>query len=61
MTRDAIDPRRLAAQGILRPDLPAEWFADLDEGRRDTAWALWTLVVFQAWAERNGNPEVAAT
>ncbi|MBK8906494.1 MAG: asparagine synthase (glutamine-hydrolyzing) [Rhodospirillales bacterium] len=59
MTRNAVDPRRLTEQGIVRPDLPAQWLADLTSGRRDTAWALWTLVVFQAWADRNGNPEIA--
>ena len=48
----ATDAGRLSRQGLFRPELPARWLAELDSGRRDRAWALWTLVAFQAWAER---------
>jgi asparagine synthase (glutamine-hydrolysing) len=53
-TRRAIDPERLRRQGLFRPELPQRWFADLKAGRRDTAWSLWTMVVFQAWIDRQG-------
>lgn len=52
LTRRAIDPATLERQGLIRPDLPARWYADLAGGRRDTAGKLWALVAFQAWWER---------
>jgi asparagine synthase (glutamine-hydrolysing) len=52
LTRRAIDPERLKRQGLFRPELPARWFAELETGRRDTSWELWTMVAFQAWHER---------
>ncbi len=52
--RAAIDPARLARQGLIRPELPARWLAELQSGRRDTSWQLWTLVAFQAWCDRQG-------
>ncbi|MSP67941.1 MAG: asparagine synthase (glutamine-hydrolyzing) [Alphaproteobacteria bacterium] len=52
--RAAIDPVRLARQGLFRPELPAVWWRDLCSGVRDTAEPLWTLIAFQAWAERRG-------
>lgn len=55
LTRRAIDPARLKAQGLLRPEPPAAWYAALQSGRRDTSEALWTLVAFQAWYERHGT------
>ncbi|MDP6352266.1 MAG: asparagine synthase (glutamine-hydrolyzing) [Alphaproteobacteria bacterium] len=53
--RRAIDPGRLARQGIFRPDLPRAWSRDLIAGRRDTSEPLWTLIAFQAWADRHGG------
>jgi asparagine synthase (glutamine-hydrolysing) len=50
--RRAIDPIRLTAEGLFRPELPALWYEELTSGRRDTSWQLWTLVAFQAWQER---------
>ena len=55
MTRRAIDPGRLKAQGLFNSEQPRHWFAELESGRRDTSEALWTLVAFQAWAERHDN------
>lgn len=51
-TRQAIDPDRLARQGLFRPELPRAWYDDLKARRRDTSEPLWTLVAFQAWCER---------
>ena len=59
-TRAAIDPGRLRAQGLFDPAVPQRWYAELAAGRRDTAWALWTLVAFQGWAERHGMMRAAA-
>jgi asparagine synthase (glutamine-hydrolysing) len=52
--RRAIDPVRLKAEGLFRPELPQRWYDELKSGRRDTSWQLWTLVAFQAWQERQG-------
>lgn len=60
MTRAAIDPGRLRAQGLFDPDLPQRWYSDLKAGKRDMAWALWTIVAFQGWAERHGMMQKAA-
>ncbi len=54
LTRRAIDPGRLADQGLFHPELPRRWFDDLAARRRDTSWQLWTVVAFQAWWERHG-------
>jgi asparagine synthase (glutamine-hydrolysing) len=50
--RRAIDPARLEAQGLFKPELPRRWHEELQARRRDTSWQLWTLVAFQAWQER---------
>ncbi len=55
LARRAIDPARLERQGLFRPKLPARWYEELRGGRRDTSWELWTLVAFQAWAERQSG------
>ncbi len=47
-----IDPSKLSDFGIEATDLPRQWLADLDAGRRDTSEKLWTLVALQSWAER---------
>lgn len=60
MTRAAIDPGRLRAQGLLNPELPKRWYGDLMAGKRDTAGALWTVVAFQGWAERHGMMRLSA-
>ncbi|MHA1113759.1 MAG: asparagine synthase (glutamine-hydrolyzing) [Alphaproteobacteria bacterium] len=56
LARRATDPGRLRRQGLFDPDLPGGWYADLAGGRRDTSEKLWTLIAFQAWAER--QPEL---
>ncbi len=50
--RRAIDPVFLKRQGLINPELPARWFEQLKSGRRDTSWELWSVIAFQAWAER---------
>ncbi len=57
LTRSTIDPERLKREGILRPELPQAWFEDLESGRQDTSWKLWSLIAFQAWYERQGAAE----
>ncbi len=52
LTRRAIDRGRLERQGLIKPDLPARWYDDLNSGRRDTAWHLWAMISFAAWSER---------
>ena len=51
----AVDPARLERQGLLRSDLPIQWQKDLESGRRDTSWQLWTVIAFQGWWDRHMN------
>jgi asparagine synthase (glutamine-hydrolysing) len=57
LVRAATDPARLRQQGIFSPTEPARWRAELESGRRDTAWKLWTMIAFQKWASLHGRPE----
>lgn len=50
--RHAIDPAFLRRQGLIHPELPSHWFKQLKSGKRDTSWELWSVIAFQAWAER---------
>lgn len=52
MAEAAVDPERLRDLGFEATDLPARWLADLDTRRRETSEKLWTLIAYQAWAER---------
>ncbi len=46
-----LDPARLAREGILRPaPIRARWAEHLS-GRRNWAYPLWNLLMFQAWLE----------
>jgi asparagine synthase (glutamine-hydrolysing) len=55
LTRRAIDPVLLQCEGLIRPELPAQWFDQLERGRRDTSWQLWSLVAFRAWQDRQAQ------
>lgn len=55
--RHATDPVRLKRQGVFAPEVPASWLAQLQDGRRDTSWMLWTLIAFQEWARQHRRPE----
>lgn len=48
----AIDPARLARQGLFNPETPRRWLDDLTRGRRDASEPLWTLLAFQEWWDR---------
>jgi asparagine synthase (glutamine-hydrolysing) len=51
------DRAALKRQGILNPDVVQGWLRDLQNGRRDIAWQLWTVLAFQEWAKLHGRPE----
>ncbi len=53
----ATDPERLRRQGLFSPQLPRRWLDQLDSGKRDTSWHLWTMIAFQSWATLTGRPE----
>ena len=53
----SIDPAALRRQGILDPDVVQGWRRDLQSGRRDTSWQLWTVLAFQEWARLQRRPE----
>jgi asparagine synthase (glutamine-hydrolysing) len=49
---DLLDERRLAREGLFRPEpIRAAWQAHL-EGRRNFQYQLWSVLMFQAWNER---------
>jgi len=60
LVADAIDPARLKRQGLIRPELPARWLAELKSGRRDTSWQLWSVIAYQQWCERQDHVLEAA-
>lgn len=55
LTRRAIDPALLNREGLIRPELPAQWLDELERRRRDTSWQLWSLVAFRAWQDRQSQ------
>ena len=57
----SIDPAALKRQGILDPDVVQGWRRDLQSGRRDTSWQLWTVLAFQEWARLQRRPEALAS
>jgi asparagine synthase (glutamine-hydrolysing) len=46
---EALDPRRIAGQGIFQPEAVGRLLADHVDGRRDNRKKLWNLFVFQRW------------
>jgi asparagine synthase (glutamine-hydrolysing) len=48
-----IDPVGLAAQGIFVPEAIAKMWAEHVSGRRDWTLQMWTVLMFQAWADEH--------
>lgn len=49
-----LDPRRLAEQGLFdAKQVQSRWRAHLSGGR-DSTQALWTVLMFESWAQANG-------
>ncbi|MGH6729657.1 MAG: asparagine synthase-related protein, partial [Sphingomicrobium sp.] len=54
---DLLDPRRLGDEGFFDPAIVRRRWADHLDGRRDSAQALWSILMFQAWvAQQNASP-----
>ena len=54
----ATDPVSLKRQGLFDSGQVEQWRKkDLDSGRRDTSWHLWTMLAFQEWARLHHRPE----
>ncbi len=49
---DLLAPDRLRRQGLFEPEAVSRLLWDHWNGRRDNRKGLWTLVMFQLWAER---------
>jgi asparagine synthase (glutamine-hydrolysing) len=49
---DLLDPGRLAAEGLFRPESVLRMKAEHAEGRANHSHVLWTLMVFQDWRRR---------
>jgi asparagine synthase (glutamine-hydrolysing) len=48
-----LDPVGLAAQGIFVPEAIAKMWAEHVSGRRDWTLQMWTVLMFQAWADEH--------
>lgn len=49
---DELAPARLRQQGLFQPDYVQQLIAEHLEGLRDHAHQLWSLLMFQLWADR---------
>ncbi len=57
VAEELLDPRRLRAQGLFRPEAVARLMREHMDGRADHRRPLWTLLVLQLWLRKNA-PEV---
>ncbi|MGH9121684.1 MAG: asparagine synthase-related protein, partial [Acidimicrobiales bacterium] len=48
---DLLDSRRLQADGYLAPDVVGRLWAQHLSGRHDRQYALWDVLIFQAWLD----------
>jgi asparagine synthase (glutamine-hydrolysing) len=51
---DLLDPRALRRQGILKPDVVARLWRRYQDGDSSLNHKVWTILMFQSWAEANG-------
>ena len=51
---DLLDPRTLRRQGILKPDVVSRLWARYQRGDSSLNHKVWTILMFQSWAEANG-------
>src|SRR5262245_59182075 len=49
---DLLDPAKLAADGLLRPEPIATAWKQHQDRTRDWQYPLWTVLMFQAWRQR---------
>jgi asparagine synthase (glutamine-hydrolysing) len=49
---DLLDPRRLREEGLLDPDPVHRWWGEHLSGTFNHAYALWNVLMFQAWRRR---------
>src|SRR5262249_28011730 len=49
---DLLDARRLAAEGVLAPELVRARWEEHAHAREDWSYLLWDVLMFQAWKER---------
>ncbi len=58
-----LEPRRLANQGIFRPEFYAAFVRPHLDGRADHTNRVWAAIMFQLWhmvyLERSGPPDFA--
>ena len=58
--RDLLEPGRLREEGFLEPELVQDRWADHQTRRRNWDYALWGVLMFQAWLEHHRSPSTAA-
>jgi asparagine synthase (glutamine-hydrolysing) len=52
---DLLAPERLRREGLLRPEPVARRWREHLDGRREGSLALWHVLMFQSWLERQGR------
>ncbi|MET0395661.1 MAG: asparagine synthase (glutamine-hydrolyzing) [Longimicrobiaceae bacterium] len=52
-----LDERRLRGEGYFDPAPIRQRWREHLSGERDWQWALWSVLMFQAWSEGAGSPE----
>jgi asparagine synthase (glutamine-hydrolysing) len=56
-----LDAGRLAQEGYLQPSAVRSMWDEHRNGRRDWAYQLWDVLMFQAWLERSSVPLATVT
>ncbi len=54
---ELLAPDRLRDEGIFRPRVIGRRWREFQSGRREWQTGLWTVLMFQAWLERQGGAE----
>ncbi len=57
---DLLDPARMAQEGCLDPAIVQRRWRDHLSGRRDSAQAIWALLMFQSWLREQARPAALA-
>jgi asparagine synthase (glutamine-hydrolysing) len=54
LVRDVLDPRRVAATGVLDPSRVTQLIDAHESGSADHAWRIWSLLVLCDWSTHHG-------
>jgi asparagine synthase (glutamine-hydrolysing) len=55
LRRRSADPARLEQAGLIDPGVIASRWGDRRRGRRNWTYSLWTVLMLQAWLQRDAH------